>query len=95
MKFENDQNNDGKMNNVIKIGQKRLVLWEILDDDGNIIDKRTYEGTVIAPKIDDNGEEGFMLNFEDGNFFVSTSRLLISPIKEDKVHITFGHLDHS
>ena len=93
MKFENDQNNDGKVNDSIKIGQKRLVLWDILDDDGNIIDKKRYEGTVIAPKID-NGKEGFILNFEDGDWFVPTSQLLISPIKENKVHITFGHLDY-
>ena len=94
LKFENDQNNDGKMNNVIQIGQKRLVLWDILDDDGNIIDQKSYEGTVISPKLNDNGEEGFMLNFEDGDFFVSTSQLLKSPIKEDKVKITFGHFNH-
>ena len=83
------------MNNAIKIGQKRLVGWDILDDNGNIIDQKTYKGTVIAPKIDDNGKEGFILNFEDGDFFVSTSQLSISPIKEDKVNITFGHLDYS
>ena len=73
-KSKNNSNND--IENTVEIGQIRLVDWN--DSKGKKLG--TFPGTVLRTE-NNNGIEGYILQFEDGPFFVPTDELLGFPIQ--------------
>ena len=73
---KNNSNNDTE--NTVEIGQIRLVDWD--DSKGKRLG--TFPGTVLRPE-NNNGIEGYILQFQDGTYFVPTDELLRFPIKNE------------